>query len=244
MMRYIIAFILSGVVHIAVLSVFPNNGYKRETEIESKIFDVELLWERTNKNPEPSAVDSSAPAPKVHKKAKTKRVSNNSATRKCSTNGSTTSYPKNTDIIQADSKDHLAAENNRESDGIDKDLPVEKRRLQGVPDMISNISSNNNNNESYTLDTTDILEEIYRRLSRSAKRSYPYKAKRLGIEGKVVVSFRVSQNGKAENIRIKRPSGEEILDSAAIKIVENGSPYPVINEEIDVPIIFSLMKDN
>lgn len=240
MMRYIIAFILSGVVHIAVLSVFPNNGSKIETEIESKIFDVDLLWERPSRNPEPSTVNSPAPTSKVHKKIKTNRISNTGDTKKSSTNISTTSNTQNPDNIQANPTDHLATGDNRDilqSSGVDKDLPTGETRLQGALDKTNNISSNNN-------DKSYILEEIYRRLSRSAKKSYPYKAKRLGIEGKVVVSFRVSQNGKAESIRIKKPSGEEILDSTAVKIVENGSPYPVINEEIDVPIIFSLIRDN
>ena len=49
--------------------------------------------------------------------------------------------------------------------------------------------------------------------------SYPWQARRMGIEGRVVLQVEILQNGNAGRIEIRRSSGHELLDQAAIKAV-------------------------
>lgn len=48
---------------------------------------------------------------------------------------------------------------------------------------------------------------------------YPWLAKRMGIEGRVVLDVEILQNGNAGRIEIRQSSGHELLDQAAIKAV-------------------------
>lgn len=72
--------------------------------------------------------------------------------------------------------------------------------------------------------------------------SYPYIARRMGWEGKVTVSFVVSENGYIDNIKIKETSGFEILDKNAIETIKKVCPFPKPSVEalIVVPIVYRL----
>jgi TonB family protein len=75
---------------------------------------------------------------------------------------------------------------------------------------------------------------------------YPEKAKEEGIEGKVFVSFIVSDKGKVTDVKIERGVNEE-LDTEALRIVkllpdwspgvENGKQ---VNVKFTIPIVFAL----
>jgi protein TonB len=77
---------------------------------------------------------------------------------------------------------------------------------------------------------------------------YPWQARRLGIEGRVVLHVEILQNGNSGRIEIRQSSGHELLDQAAIKAVGGwrfdpariaGSP---ITAWADVPISFRLTE--
>ncbi len=66
-------------------------------------------------------------------------------------------------------------------------------------------------------------EKAYRRkLNRliAQKKTYPRKAKRMGQQGVVRVSFTVLANGKIKNIRIGKSSGSSSLDKATKKLIK------------------------
>lgn len=78
-------------------------------------------------------------------------------------------------------------------------------------------------------------------------RRYPNRAKKQGLEGTVYLIFTILSNGKAENIRIIRSSGFNILDNEAISTVKRASPFPPIPEKfncsrfkMEVSIVFRL----
>ncbi|MCK5877632.1 MAG: TonB family protein, partial [Candidatus Marithrix sp.] len=52
------------------------------------------------------------------------------------------------------------------------------------------------------------------------KKTYPRKAKRMGQQGVVRVSFVVLNNGKIRNIKITKSSGSRSLDKAAKKLIQ------------------------
>jgi protein TonB len=72
---------------------------------------------------------------------------------------------------------------------------------------------------------------------------YPYIARKKQMEGSVMVSFRINRSGNPEAIRIMKGSSYSILDSAARETVVRASPFPAVNNIVEVPIIFTL-KDN
>lgn len=71
---------------------------------------------------------------------------------------------------------------------------------------------------------------------------YPERARRMGWQGKVIVSFIVLENGCASNIKIKESSGHRLLDDNVIKTVKAVSPFPrpPVKSELLVPIVYRL----
>ncbi|MEJ2687462.1 MAG: energy transducer TonB [Gammaproteobacteria bacterium] len=55
---------------------------------------------------------------------------------------------------------------------------------------------------------------------------YPRAAQAMGVQGRTEVAFRY-KDGKAQDVRVVRPSGSAILDQAAVDAVRNASlPSP------------------
>jgi protein TonB len=74
---------------------------------------------------------------------------------------------------------------------------------------------------------------------------YPAMAKRLKIEGVVVVSFVLTRDGRVESATILNNSGSSSLDSKAIQtVLALSGEYPTLNKEVQlqIPIAFSLNK--
>ncbi len=75
---------------------------------------------------------------------------------------------------------------------------------------------------------------------------YPWQARRMGIEGRVVLRVEILQSGNAGHIEIRQSSGHELLDQAAIKAVGGWrfDPARIAGTPIiawaDVPISFRL----
>ncbi len=77
---------------------------------------------------------------------------------------------------------------------------------------------------------------------------YPWQARRMGIEGRVVLQVEILQNGNAGRIEIRQSSGHELLDQAAIKTVGGWrfDPARIAGAPIiawaEVPISFRLTE--
>ncbi|NTU42118.1 MAG: energy transducer TonB [Nitrospirales bacterium] len=72
--------------------------------------------------------------------------------------------------------------------------------------------------------------------------SYPLMARRMGWEGKVIISFVVSEDGSVKNITIQESSGHGILDKNAVETVKRACPLPKppVKAELVIPIVYSL----
>lgn len=76
--------------------------------------------------------------------------------------------------------------------------------------------------------------------------AYPSIARKLGLEGVVVLRVHVSAAGKPEQVRIAKSSGASVLDDAALKAVQSWTFVPGRRGEtpiahlVDVPIRFEL----
>ena len=75
---------------------------------------------------------------------------------------------------------------------------------------------------------------------------YPERARRLGLEGKVILSFIVLENGTTKEIKVINSSGHLLLDESAkeavamTRIARRG-PYRVV---VNLPIMFRLQGPN
>lgn len=84
---------------------------------------------------------------------------------------------------------------------------------------------------------SDICQKIQQNMR------YPKLARRMGLEGKVVVSFMVHKDGNIDDVRIVQSSGVRILDKNAIDTIKNTAPFPKppITAELIVPIKYGLV---
>jgi protein TonB len=83
---------------------------------------------------------------------------------------------------------------------------------------------------------------------RNPKPSYPLIARRMKLEGTVIVQVHVSSEGKPEIVRLGTSSGSNVLDQAALNAVQGWSFVPAqqggqpVSAWVDVPIRFRLTE--
>ena len=90
------------------------------------------------------------------------------------------------------------------------------------------------------------IEPDYRAAYLNNRLGYPLAARRMGIQGRVVLNVEVLAEGVAGQINVQQSSGHEVLDQAALEAVKHwrfiaarrgGEPY---TRWFTVPIQFSL----
>jgi periplasmic protein TonB len=82
------------------------------------------------------------------------------------------------------------------------------------------------------------LEAWRRKVERIGNLNYPDEARRHKMYGSLILHVAVRDDGSIESIRVVRSSGFELLDQAAVKIVELAAPFapfsPDIRAETDI----------
>ena len=84
-----------------------------------------------------------------------------------------------------------------------------------------------------------VLLQIMRRIE-EAKR-YPRAARRMGIEGKTVVRFKLKPGGQVEAVEVAESSGSDILDKASVETVREAAPLPYKEGWLKVGIVFKIL---
>jgi TonB family protein len=84
-----------------------------------------------------------------------------------------------------------------------------------------------------------VLSEIMRRIE-GAKR-YPRLARRMGIEGKATIRFKLKPNGKVDSVQVVETSGSDILDAASLETVQRAVPLPFKEGWLKVVIVFKIL---
>jgi TonB family protein len=62
--------------------------------------------------------------------------------------------------------------------------------------------------------------------------TYPSAAGERGIEGEVVVEFRIAKDGHLESTGVRRSSGATILDEYSIRAVQTAAPFPPVPDDV------------
>ncbi|MEW6001282.1 MAG: energy transducer TonB [Nitrospirota bacterium] len=73
-------------------------------------------------------------------------------------------------------------------------------------------------------------------------KSYPLLARKRGMEGTVLVSFRIDGKGLPQDVTIVKSSGYQILDEEVPKMLRKASPFPELKGEIVIPVTFRLTE--
>ncbi len=93
------------------------------------------------------------------------------------------------------------------------------------------------------IDFTWIAKELRNRIE--AIKSYPRIARRMGIEGTVVMTVKFNKMGELVDVHIKESAGHRILDRDAISLVKRVSPLrhgTGRNIVIELPISYNLIE--
>jgi len=96
-------------------------------------------------------------------------------------------------------------------------------------------------------DIDGYLKELIRYLNQQARERdlYPPIAKRLKIEGQVIVRVTINEDGTIDenSIKIVESSGYNVLDRGAIEILKKLQPYkkPPKRITVEIPIVFQII---
>jgi protein TonB len=77
--------------------------------------------------------------------------------------------------------------------------------------------------------------------------TYPYIARKMGWEGKVLISFVLTKDGKISFLTVEKSSGYKVLDENAIDTIKKVSKYfplPPLDVKIKIPISYKLHNSN
>ena len=86
------------------------------------------------------------------------------------------------------------------------------------------------------------LREQWRMLQSALEKAktYPRLARERGIEGTVLVRFKVRPSGDVEAVDVIRSSGTQILDEASVRTVYRAAPMPYVSGWVEVPMVYEL----
>ncbi len=93
------------------------------------------------------------------------------------------------------------------------------------------------------------LAALRQAIATAAADTYPYRARRRGLEGDVLLHFRIHPDGRIDAIHVRHSSGYAILDGAALAVIQEElnqhfRPFPPAMGRqplwVDVPIRYRL----
>ncbi|MGC8852746.1 MAG: energy transducer TonB, partial [Hydrogenobacter sp.] len=108
-----------------------------------------------------------------------------------------------------------------------------------------NSSSSTSGTQTVNAQKELFLKEKFSVISSLVQKSitYPLLARKMGWEGRVVVCFRLTPDGRLEDLHVLESSGYEILDRSALEAVSRSAhlfPKPPVEVLIKLPVNFRL----
>jgi protein TonB len=148
---------------------------------------------------------------------------------------------------QADGAAEIAAEESTAEIFVPIEKPVmgNETGLSIVPgdkqgDDNSVLDTPPGNNELAAAYITGSLNYIQPRIRDKLK--YPPQARRAGIRGTAEAAFTINADGTVKDLLIRKSSGEDVLDKAALEAVAKAAPFrpPSVPVRIVIPIVFNI----
>ena len=91
-----------------------------------------------------------------------------------------------------------------------------KNPSHGIKTATVNLNTTTIKYASYLLGVKNKIENVW---------EYPYRARREGLSGVLVIEFSINSNGSLHGATILRSSGKKILDKAAVQAIYNAARY-------------------
>jgi protein TonB len=95
------------------------------------------------------------------------------------------------------------------------------------------------------------MEAWRRKVERIGNLNYPPEARDLGLFGSLILHVAVRADGSLEGIRVVRSSGHDVLDDAAVRIVELSAPFAPFPDDIaadtdvlDITRVWQFQRNN
>jgi protein TonB len=95
------------------------------------------------------------------------------------------------------------------------------------------------------------MEAWRRKVERIGNLNYPSEAREQGLSGNLILHVAVRADGSLEGVRVVRSSGQEVLDQAAVRIVELAAPFAEFPADIaaetdvlDITRTWQFQRDN
>lgn len=141
----------------------------------------------------------------------------------------------------------------------EKDVEVQQEVVQDavvtapVEEVGSEVAANSDNYSEAIIDRAagpapepkqQYLKEhfAYIKDSVQGRISYPMIARKMGWQGKVLISFVVCRDGSVKDIRIIESSGFKALDKNAVEVIREVAPFPQppVAAELIIPVVYKL----
>jgi len=87
-------------------------------------------------------------------------------------------------------------------------------------------------NRTKSFAAAQYLEDWRIKIERIGNLNYPEGVRRQQIHGKLTLTVDINADGSLANIEIDQPSGQPILDAAAVSIINLAAPFPPVPAEI------------
>ncbi len=75
------------------------------------------------------------------------------------------------------------------------------------------------------------MEAWRAKVERVGNLNYPDEARRKKLSGSLILDVALNSDGSINEITIRRPSGQPVLDDAAVRIVKMAAPYAPFPED-------------
>jgi len=118
----------------------------------------------------------------------------------------------------------------------------DNRNVEGSDGGKGNLDELGKLKEKFLIEKLSLISQIIQN-----NITYPYIARKMGWEGKVLISFVLTKDGKINFLIIERSSGYKVLDENAIDTIKKVSKYfplPPLDVKIKIPISYKLHSSN
>lgn len=121
---------------------------------------------------------------------------------------------------------------------------VQSGNLSDISNTATESSSDISTGDTHEKSKARYIELNYAHIKDRIQKSisYPLMARKMGMEGKVIISFIVRENGEAEEMKILKSSGFSLLDKNVIETIKKILPFPTppVRAELIVPVTYRL----
>lgn len=239
-----ISFVISIAIHTAILLIFYLINMKPSPPEKEKIITVSLDYPLTEEKPKISEEKKEIVSQKVITKPQVKQTPEKPIPEKPTT--ALEEKPKQTEIPQPNPQPQPQPQPQEPASQTQTKQQVAEKQTQKI-DLSAGRQEQIKPPPKKDEDVDGYLKELIRYLNQQARERdlYPPIAKRLRIEGQVVVRVTINEDGTIDenSMMIVEGSGYNVLDKGALDILKKLQPLkkPPKRITVEIPIVFQII---